>query len=155
MITLSVKRVRVIKTEKFSNVELTFNESFDGYIAKRDERGNIMEGEFVPATINSLDFPPNVLTAILCEHSPEVTKFRSMLEKSFEQFDYDEIFQHVKLNVERTHVNKDETFKSNGVDVVAKRNLYTTEVVGVEVDDDWKQFVNDAHKMKLMKRLGL
>lgn len=151
MLTLSIKMVRVTKTEKFSSVELVFNESFDGLVAKRDQRGNIIEGEFVAAQIDSLNFPPSVLTGILCSLNTDVGLLRSVSPKSFDQAEFGAILFGAKLNVERTFVEKDHTFKVDGENVVAQRNLYTTEIVGVELSDKAKLLIE---KMT-MSRLGL
>lgn len=151
MLTLSVKSVRVFESEKFSTVEIKFNETFDGFVAKRDELGRVLEGEFVETQIDTLNFPPSVLTGILTSLNDEVGLLRSVSEKRFGQAEFGAILFGAKISVDRKRVAKNETFKSGDEDIVAERDLYTTELVKLELSEKAKLLID---KMT-MTRLGL
>lgn len=148
-VVANVKRIQMTENETFSSVMIVLNKEFAGITAKRDDNGKIIADEFVEAQIDYINFPPSVLTAVLCDKNEDVALLRSISENRFRQAEFGAILTGATLTIQREHHAAGETFTQNGEEVVAERDLFTTEITKVELSDRAKVLVNRMIDAKL------
>lgn len=148
-ISAKVKMVQYHSTQDFSNVRVTLDKEFKAIVAKRDDEGNRIDGEWTEDTVNYLDFAPSQLTAILVDRNEEIAFLRSVCEKPFGQAEFAAVLFGSTIEFTRELVAAGQPIPRSTTGRVAERDCYSTDVKKVELSDKAKAIVDRMTMAKL------
>lgn len=128
---VTVKSVKVYTDVEIPNVEIFFEETIEGYSKQED-------GTFAKGDVNSFSIARSTLTRQLCDVSDDIADYRASIDHSFTQKDLGIILRRATLVIEREHHTAGEligTKRLDGSDRVYDRDCFTTDVVGVTLNE--------------------
>ena len=134
---VEVSSVSVFADETISSVRLEFKQSIPGF-AKNEN------GTFTPKDVNYIDTFRSKFTAQLCAVNEDIAFYRACLGYAMEAKHFSIILFGAKMTIVRTLVKEGEMFEQNGVQVMALRNLYLTDVESVQLSNKSKALFEKA-----------
>lgn len=128
---VTVKSVKVHTDVEIPNVELTLEETIEGYSKQAD-------GTFAKGDVDTISIQRSNLTRQLCDISEDIADYRSTIDHSFTQKDLGIILRRATLVIEREHHAAGEPTgrrDADGNDKVYDRDCFTTEIVGITLTE--------------------
>lgn len=138
-IKVTVKGIRLYANDESVNIILTLEDAIPG-IAK-------VNGEYVEQDVDTISMYRSKLTAQLCDVNDDIAWYRACRDTAFDQRALGVILFKAKLTLARTRYEAGDvisTDEETGETITAPRTMFTTDIVGVKLNEKAEQLLQNA-----------